>query len=455
VKTDKELRHQFAYHTRNARFICSQNAQKTTMPLHILGLNHNTAPVEIREQVVYSGDAVASALHEVRQLPGVDEAVVLSTCNRTELYFTSASDGCELAKQWLIDDQKLNGKSQEALFSLRDEEAVRHLFRVACGLDSMVLGEPQILGQLKDAFRMAEDAGAVGSELHRMFRHTYSVAKKVRTDTAIGANPVSVAYAAVNLANQFFAGFSKHTAVLIGAGVTIDLVAKHLTAKNIGRLFVANRSLDNAREIASRYDGFALPISELQGTLPEADILVSSTASPDTLLSAKDMSTAMQSRKRRPVFAVDLAVPRDLDPAISALDDVFLYTIDDLDKVIDESQSHRAAAAVDAEQILNDETRRYLEIERGKTIVPAITALRDHGDGIRREVVREAQRRLAKGVPQEEVVDYVAAALLKKILHNPSVCLREAGENQDQQLIDAVKRVFGLKSDDWPPTNKQ
>jgi len=225
------------------------------MPLHILGLNHNTAPVEIREQVIYSGDDIARALAALVQLQGIDEAVILSTCNRTEFYLESDAGGLAALASWLKVDQSLSKDAEAALFTLNNEEAIRHLFRVACGLDSMVLGEPQILGQLKDAFRQAEQTATAGSRLKRLFHHTFSVAKKVRTDTEIGSSPVSVAYAAVNLANQFFAGFSKHTALLIGAGTTIELVARHLSGKGIGRLFVANRNFDRAQSIAKRHSG--------------------------------------------------------------------------------------------------------------------------------------------------------------------------------------------------------
>jgi len=415
------------------------------MPLHILGLNHNTAPVEIREQVVFTGVEVDQALAAVTQLEGVAEAVVLSTCNRTEFYVETTDAGQHVLQAWLKEDQTLNEEACAALFTLNKEEAIRHLFRVACGLDSMVLGEPQILGQLKDAYRAAEKHGTVGGQLNRLFHHTFSVAKKVRTDTEIGSSPVSVAYAAVNLANQFFAGFSKHTALLIGAGVTMELVAKHLYRKDIGRLFVANRNLERAQNLASKFEGFALPLSEIEGTLPEADILISSTASTEIIVSTEQMTSAIKARKHKPVFAVDIAVPRDLDPDISKLDDVYLYTIDDLDKVIVEGQNNREAAALDANRILDDETRRYLSIERSKVVAPVITALRDHGDELREQVLAQARRRLAKGADSDEVLEYVTSALLKKLLHQPSVRLREAGENSDREFVEAVRELFGLK----------
>jgi len=418
------------------------------MPLHILGLNHNTAPVEIREQVVFTGDEIDQALAQIVALDNVIEAVVLSTCNRTEFYVETTDQGVQLIRSWLKENQGLSDIASESLFNLDKEDAIRHLFRVACGLDSMVLGEPQILGQLKDAFRQAEQTGTVGSQLSRIFHHTFSVAKKVRTDTEIGSSPVSVAYAAVNLANQFFAGFSQHTALLIGAGVTIELVAKHLYSKEIGRLFVANRDIGRAQKLASNFDGFALPLSEIDGTLPEADILISSTASTDPVVSFTQMKHAMKARRHKPVFAVDIAVPRDLDPAISELDDVYLYTIDDLDKVIMDGQSNREAAAIDANRILDDETQRYLSIERSKEVAPIITALRDHGDGLREQVLEQARRRLAKGADNDEVLQYVTSALLKKLLHQPSVRLREAGEKSDKEFIKIVSELFGLNGKD-------
>ena len=220
------------------------------MPLQILGLNHNTATLEVREQVVFAGDEVPRALRSLKALDGVEEAVLLSTCNRTEFYVMTRDGGRERLQSWLQENRNLDASFSESLFTLQDEAAIRHIFRVACGLDSMVLGEPQILGQLKDAFRHAQEAGTLGRKLSLLFQHTFGVAKKIRTDTEIGASPVSVASAAVNLANQFFAGFKKHTALLVGAGVTIELVAKHLKKKDIGRLFIANRNVDRARELA-------------------------------------------------------------------------------------------------------------------------------------------------------------------------------------------------------------
>ena len=414
------------------------------MRLQILGLNHNTAPVEIREQVVFAGDEVGRAVARLTDIDGVDEAVLLSTCNRTEFYVVTSDGGRDRLQDWLRNERGLDPGFANTLFTLDDDEAIRHIFRVACGLDSMVLGETQVLGQLKDAFRDAQQSGTVGKQLSRLFQHTFSVAKKVRTDTEIGANAVSVASAAVRLANQFFARFNQHTALLVGAGVTVELVAKHLTGKDIGRLFVANRSIERARNLASQFGGYAVPLSELEGTLPEADILITSTASPEPIVTKEQFVKAMKVRKRKPVFAVDIAVPRDIAPDVADVDDVYLYTIDDLHKVIQDGQTSREAAAIDANRILDDEIRRYLSIERAKQVSPLIVALREQGETIRDSVLREAQRRLDKGVDSREVVEFATAMLMKKMLHNPSVRLREAAEADDTEIIDATRALFGI-----------
>ena len=417
------------------------------MRLQILGLNHNTAPIEIREQVVFAGDEVSRACERLTDIDGVEEAVLLSTCNRTEFYVITSDGGRGRLQNWLRDERGLDPGFANSLFTFDTEEAIRHIFRVACGLDSMVLGETQILGQLKDAFRSAQQAGTVGQHLGRLFQHTFSVAKKVRTDTEIGANPVSVASASVRLAQQFFAGFEKHTALLVGAGVTIELVAKHLVGKDIGRLFVANRDVDRARNLASKFGGYAVPLSELEGTLPEADILITSTAAPEAIITVNMVRAAMKTRKRKPVFAVDIAVPRDIEPGVAKVRDVYLYTIDDLQKVIQDGQTSRKAAAIDANRILDDEIRRYLSIERAKKASPLIVALREQGETIRDGVLREAQRRLDKGVDSREVIEFATAMLMKKMLHNPSVRLREAAENEDVKIIDATRSLFGIDED--------
>jgi glutamyl-tRNA reductase len=417
------------------------------MPLQILGLNHNTAPVEIREQVAYAGDEVARALERLTALEGVDEALLLSTCNRTEFYLVGHDGGRERLEEWLHDDRRLGEDFRQSVFTLDDEEAIRHIFRVACGLDSMVLGEPQILGQLKDAFHYAEEANTLGSNLSRLFQHTFAVAKKIRTDTEIGASPVSVASAAVHLAEQFFAGFKKHTALLVGAGVTIELVAKHLVSHEIGRLFVANRSVDRARDLAKQFGGFALPLSEIEGTLPEADILITSTAATEPVVTTEQIAKAIKARKRKPIFACDIAVPRDIEASAGDLSDFYLYTIDDLDKVILEGQGNREAAAIEAHRLLDEEIRRYAAIERSKQVAPVISTLRENNEQLRKQVAKQARKRMRKGESPEDAIEFATASLMKKMLHKPSVALRKAGEAADEQTIEAARKLFGLDRD--------
>ena len=417
------------------------------MPLQILGLNHNTAPVEIREQVAYAGDEVPRALARLVALDGVNEAVLLSTCNRTEFYVIGDNSSRDQLKEWLHDDRELGDGFAESLFTMDDEDAIRHIFRVACGLDSMVLGEPQILGQLKDAFRYAQQANTLGSDLSRLFQHTFAVAKKIRTDTEIGASPVSVASAAVNLAQQFFAGFKKHTALLVGAGVTIELVAKHLVSREIGRLFIANRSIERAQDLAGQFGGFALPLSEIEGTLPEADILITSTAATEPIVSTAQIAAAIKARKHRPIFACDIAVPRDIEASAGDLNDFYLYTIDDLDKVILQGQGNREAAAVEAHRLLDDEIRRYAAIERSKQVAPIIAELRDSHEAVRKQVAKNARKRMARGESAEDAIEFATASLMKKILHKPSVALRKAGEASDIELIESARKLFDLDND--------
>lgn len=356
--------------------------------------------------------------------------------------------GREALQTWLHLEGNLDPAYGDSLFTIDEDEAIRHIFRVACGLDSMVLGEPQILGQLKDSVRDAERAGTLGRHLRELFRHTFSVAKKVRTETEIGANPVSVASAAVALAQQFFAGFAQHTALLVGAGATIELVARHLSAKDLGRLFVANRDLERGRRLASQFGGYAVPLSELEGTLSEADILITSTASPEPIVTRKQMQAAISTRRHKPIFALDIAVPRDIEETVGELADVYLYTIDDLDRVILEGQGNREAAAVDANQILDDEIQRYTNMARAKEANPIIMALREQGQSIRDEVADQARRRLAKGMDSAEVIEYATAAMMKKLLHNPSVRLREAAESSNEDIVEAARILFGLGEDE-------
>jgi glutamyl-tRNA reductase len=414
------------------------------MALLTLGINHQTAPVEIRERLTFAPDQAPEALRELARLPGVSEAVLLSTCNRTELY--CAVDGAHerAVADWLLthrsaDDPEVRGR----LYRHDDDAAVRHLLRVACGLDSLVLGEPQILGQLKDSYEMAANAGAVGPQLNRLFQRAFAVAKHVRTDTGIGANPVSVASAAVGLARQVFGRLDQRTALLIGAGETIELVVRHLRAQGLGRLVIANRSLDRAHELATRHDGYAIALEEMHAHLHEADLVIASTAAPEPVLREPTMRAAMARRGRGPVLIVDIAVPRDVEASIAQLADVFLYTVDDLKGIIDDNLRARSRAADDAQQIIDAEVALFAADLKALDAVPAIRQLREHGDEVRRRALAEAQHMLETGRPAPEVLEWLAHTLANRLLHAPSANLKELAKD-DPRAIRTARRLLGL-----------
>ena len=412
------------------------------MTINILGINHNTAPVEVREQVVISESAQPDTLREIRSLPGVTEALVLSTCNRTEIYWAgSPAPAEEIAG--LLETSKHTGTGfRESLFTRNDAEAAEHLFRVACGLDSMVLGETQITGQLKTAYRLAQEHNAVGAPLGRVFEQAFSIAKKVRTDTEIGASPVSVAYAAVRLAKQLFAGFEQHTALLVGAGETIELVARHLRGHGIGKIFIANRSEERAQRLADAVEGFAMPLDRLDRALPDADILIASTGAPNAVITTEMMRTAIRSRKRKPLFAVDIAVPRDIEPDVGKQPDVYLYTIDDLNNVITDGQEARKQASVEAEEIIREELERFSRTERQRVATPTILSVRESVMRVRDEALDNARRRIAAGHPVDEVMQHMVHALTQRILHQPTERLREAAAESDAQFLEVAKELF-------------
>jgi glutamyl-tRNA reductase len=409
-----------------------------------LGINHRTAPVHIREKVNFDPARLPDALRELTSLPGVDEGLIVSTCNRTELYCSGSDGAAGRAREWLVRYQALDEAARDSLYVLELGEAVRHTFQVACGLDSMVLGEPQILGQMKEAYREAHAAGTVGPVLNRLFQHAFAVAKQVRTDTGIGASPVSIAYAAVTLARQIFSDFSRHTALLIGAGDTIELVARHLHGQGLGRMIIANRRVENAHTIAAALNGFAIGLDEVDAHLAEADIVVSATASPEPLLTRASVAEALKQRRRRPMFLVDLAVPRDIEAAVAELPDAYLYTVDDLDKVVEHNLHLRRAAAVEAEAIVATEAERFGRTLKMLDAVPLIRAVREQADEIRRNAVEQARRQLEAGRPPAEVLEFLASTLTNKLLHAPSAGLRRAGEEGDVELMQAARALFGL-----------
>jgi glutamyl-tRNA reductase len=415
------------------------------MKLLVLGLNHKTAPVDVRERLAFGPDIIAGALRDLTKCNGVAEGVVLSTCNRTEIY--SAVQDCseEAVRHWL---SRFHGVEYERvgpfLYAHVGRDAVTHLLRVCSGLDSMVLGEPQILGQVKTAYQTATDCTATGKLLGRLFQHAFSVAKTVRTETAIGSSPVSVAFAAVNLARQIFSDLSQQTALLIGAGETIELAARHLHRAGIGRIIVANRTVERAHELAAQFDGYAIALTEIGNHLAEGDIVIASTASPLPVLGKGTVERALKKRKHRPMFMVDIAVPRDIEPEVRELSDVYLYTIDDLQGVIDEGLRSRQAAAAQAEDIIAFHADEFMAWLRSLDAAGVIQDYRQRAEELRDDVLARAQRQLEAGKAPAEVLNYLAHTLTNKLLHAPSSRLRQAAREGEAEILVAANELFQL-----------
>jgi glutamyl-tRNA reductase len=407
------------------------------MTLWVLGLNHQTAPVGLRERVAFDAAALPAALSSLRALPDVSEAAVLSTCNRTELYAIAEND--RTLSDWLTTHAEgLDGY----LYRHSDADAVRHLFRVATGLDSMVLGEPQILGQVKEAWVAARENGALGNGLDRLFQQTFAVAKRARTDTRVGANPVSVASTAVRLAQSSFARLDESTVLLIGAGETIELAARHLSEGKVRRLLIANRTLSHAQDLATRHGGYALPLTELDRHLAEADVVFSATASREPVLTHAQVAAALARRKHKPMLLFDLAVPRDIQPGVAELDDAYLYTVDDLERAVEDNRRSRREAAEAAEAIIELQVARYIENLHASSRQEPLKRLRAHGDAAREEVLAKARQQLANGRDAEEVLDFLAHTLTNRLLHPPTAALREAALSGDADLARAADKLF-------------
>ncbi|MEA9560627.1 glutamyl-tRNA reductase [Xanthomonas campestris] len=410
------------------------------MTLWVLGLNHQTAPVDLRERAAFAGDALPRALDSLRTLPQVREAALLSTCNRTELY--AMADDPQTLVAWL--DMHAPGLSGY-LYQHRDAEAVRHLFRVATGLDSMVLGEPQILGQVKDAWAVARAHGALGSGLDRLFQQTFSVAKRARTDTRVGANPVSVASTAVRLAQESFARLNESTVLLVGAGETIELAAKHLSEGRVRRLLIANRTLAHAQTLATQHGGVALPLTELDRHLAEADVVFSATAAREPVVTRVQVEQALRTRKRKPMLLFDLAVPRDIEASVAELSDAYLYTVDDLERAVEDNRRSRREAADQAEAIIDLQVARYVETLQANERQAPMKRLRAFGDSTRDELLAKARQQLSNGKPADEVLEQLAHALTNRLLHPPTAALRDAALNNDLDLTSAADRLFPEK----------
>lgn len=415
------------------------------MALVTLGINHRTAPVELRERVAFTPERMTEAFVELRAATGASEAAILSTCNRTELYLAGDDDCAPMVLRWLAGFHDLDAADlEQALYVHRDADAVRHMMRVAAGLDSMVLGEPQILGQLKDAYAAARNAGATGSFLSRLFEHTFSVAKRVRTQTAIGENPVSVAYAAVSMAHHIFADMSRNKALLIGAGKTIELVAQHLADAGVSDFLVANRTLERAQALAENHGGRGILLSEIPDYLADADIVIASTASPLPVLGKGAVERALKKRKHRPYFMVDIAVPRDIEPEVASLADVYLYTVDDLRQVIEENIRSREGAAREAENMVTTGVHDFLSQLRALDSVSVLKQFRNRAEQLRDLEAEKALRALRNGADPETVVRSLARGLTNKLLHQPSVQVRKATAEGRTEVTGWLRELHQL-----------
>jgi glutamyl-tRNA reductase len=415
------------------------------MALLALGLNHQTAPLDLREKVAFAPESMPNALSDLARQPGVNEALIISTCNRTELYVEIESGAEAVAQRWLFDHHRLNERRlDEFLYTHSENAAVRHLFRVATGLDSMVLGEPQILGQVKDAYQAARSAGTLRSSMERLLQQTFAVAKRVRTDTRIGANPVSIAFTAVRLAEKLFANLREACVLLIGAGETIELAARHLADSKVRRLIIANRSLENAQQLAANFSAYAISLADLPQHLAEADVVISSTASREPIVTRAMIESAIDARRRRPMFLVDIAVPRDIEASTAELDDVFLYTIDDLRRVIDENLRSRQAAAREAEALIDLQVEHYLAWRHALHTQNPLMQMRRDAEEQRDAVLARARQLLANGRDPQQALEFLANTLTNKLLHAPSASLRDAALRGDTELLRAATRLYEL-----------
>ena len=417
------------------------------MQLYALGLNHHTAPLTIRERVAFQPERLDDALHDLTQARTVREAAILSTCNRTEVYY--ATEEPQHAADWLARFHRLSlSEVSPYLYTYPQRDAVRHVFRVASGLDSMVIGEPQILGQVKDAARRAEEAGTMGTLLHKLFQNTFAVAKEVRSTTAIGANIVSMAAAAVHLSERIFERVADQRVLFIGAGEMIELCAAHFAGAGPRQITVANRTEARAQSLASRFGADVMRLDAIGDALPRYDIVVSCTASPLPIVGLGMVERAIKARRHRPIVMVDLAVPRDIEAEVGQLDDVFLYTVDDLAQVVDAGLESRQQAVLEAEQIINERVDGFLHWMQARDVVPTIRALREHADGLRAAELERARKLLAKGEDPQKVIDALSHGLINKLLHAPTRFLNQSEGELQADASRMLQQIFNLNSHD-------
>ena len=413
------------------------------MQLFAFGMNHHTAPLEVREQVTFHAENLEAALRDLVARESVREAAIISTCNRTEVYCSTHEP--IRAIDWLARFHHLKAPVLEPfLYTLPRERAVAHAFRVASGLDSMVIGEPQILGQMKDAVKSAEHAGTLGTVLHKLFQSTFSVAKEVRTQTDIGASSVSMAAAAIKVAERIYPSIAGQKVLFVGAGEMIELCSTHFAAKQPREMTFANRSIERGEQLASRFQGRAITLNDLPEQLPLHDIVVTCTASTLPIIGKGMIERALKARRHRPILMIDLAVPRDVEAEVAELDDVFLYSVDDLGKIVQEGLDTRHAAVAQAEAIINVNVHAFMHWLENRELVPTIRALRDRAERMRRHELERAARMLAKGDDPEKVLEQLSHSLTNKFLHAPTHALNSAEARDRDALVAALTRLYEI-----------
>ena len=427
------------------------------MNLIALGINHNSAAVEVRERVAFAPEQVGEALSDACEQGQVEEVVILSTCNRTEMYAvvpegTLAVDKALQLIDWMANYHHLSvGELRESAYHFESEQALHHIIQVASGLDSMVLGEPQIFGQLKSAYAVAGEAGTVGGELGRLFPRVFSIAKRVRTDTAIGENPVSVAYAAVDLARHIFSDLNKCNALLVGAGETIELVARHLIEAGVSGIVIANRTLGRARELAQKFGAEAVLLAEIPEQLLDADIVITSTASQLPILGKGAVEQALKARRHRPVLMVDIAVPRDIEAQVGDLRDVYLYSVDDLREIVEQNMRSRHQEARKADEIIAEGVRVCVDEVRRLASVDVVKDYRRLAEEMRELELQRALRALARGEDPQKIAAQLARAITNKLIHAPTAGLKQASAEGRQDLLAHACKLLGIEAGHTAP----
>ncbi|MEM1156296.1 MAG: glutamyl-tRNA reductase [Pseudomonadota bacterium] len=422
------------------------------MKLIALGINHNSAAVEVRERVAFAPEQVVEALDDACVQAQVEEVVILSTCNRTELYAivpenNSMSDKAAQLIDWMANYHHLSASEiRGSAYHFEAELALQHIIQVASGLDSMVLGEPQIFGQLKSAYAVASEAGTVGSELGRLFPRVFSVAKRVRTDTAIGENPVSVAYAAVDLARHIFADLKSCNALLVGAGETVELVARHLIDAGVNHIVIANRTLGRARELAQKFSAEAVLLADIPSQLQDADIVITSTASQLPILGKGAVEEAVKARRHRPVLMVDIAVPRDIEPQVGDLRDIYLYSVDDLREIVEQNMLNRHQEARKADQIISEGIAQFMEEMRSLASLDLVKDYRQMAERTREVELQRALRALSRGEDPQQIAAQLARAITNKLIHAPTAGLRQASAEGRPDILAQARKLLGIES---------